>query len=116
MVIGSLLKWGGSTSGVSTDFMGLLGILVLILGAAIAAVGGLRAFSPGTSLPSGFVGFTLDQLCFTAALAIFVWTFALITESGIKFGLHLTWIGAAAAAAGSVLAMRSAPAGEPTSI
>lgn len=111
MVVGSLLKWVGDTSGVSTDFMGLLGILTLLLGAAIAAIGAIRAFSPGTALPDAVLGFTLDQLCLTSAFAIFLWTFALITEDGVKFGVHLTWIGAAVAAVGSTLATRTTDVG-----
>lgn len=112
MVIASFLTWGGDTSGLSLDARGLLGILTLIFGAAILAVAAIRMFSPSTSLPAEVVGFSLDKILVILAASVFLWTFGHISASGVKFGIHLTWIGAALAAVGGVLTMqdRSAPA------
>lgn len=120
MFIGSLLKWGGDTSGVSTDALGLLGILTLLFGAAIAAVGGIRAFAPQTSLPAEIAGISLDKILVILAVSIFLWTFGMISANNIKIGIHLTWIGAAVAIVGGIMAVRGEPVGggssAPTSI
>ena len=107
MFLGSILKWGGDSSGGSTDAFGLLGILALLFGAAIAATGGIKAFAPQVSLPDQVLGFRVGQVTVILALSIFLWTFGLISAGGIKFGLHLTWIGAAIAAAGGIINMRN---------
>lgn len=118
IALGSILDWfggfGGGASGLNTDLNGLFGIIALLIGIGLAAVGGIKAFSPSTSLPDNIAGFTLDQISLTEALAVFVFSFSLITESGSKIGLHLTWIGAAVAIAGSVLALRSPASAGPT--
>ena len=108
IVLGTILDWGPSTSGMNTDFNGLFGIIALLIGIGLAAIGAIRAFSPSTSLPDNIGGFSLDQLGFAESLAVFLFSFSLITEDGAKIGLHLTWIGGAIAIAGTVLSMRSA--------
>lgn len=105
MVIGSFLNWGPSTSGLSTDALGLLGIFTLLFGAAIAAVAGIRSFAPQTSLPSEIAGLSLNKICGIFSLTIFLWTFGTISRSGVKFGIHLTWIAAAIATVGVVMTM-----------
>ena len=114
IVLGTILDWGPGVSGLNTDFNGLFGIIALLIGIGLAAVGGIRAFSPSTSLPENIAGFSLDQWGFAESLAVFLFSFSLITEDGSKIGLHLTWIGAAVAVAGTILSMRSAPSGAST--
>lgn len=113
IVLGTILDWGPGVSGLNVDFNGLFGIIALLIGVGLAAVGAIKAFAPSTSLPDDLGGFTLDQISFTAALAVFIFSFSLITEDGTKIGLHLTWIGAAVAVAGAVLSLR-APSGSST--
>jgi len=113
--LGSVLKWrgfgfGSDISGLSFDNMGLFGLLVLVIGLALAAIGGIRAFAPDTSLPESIAVFTLDQALFILAVTVFLWSFALISATAVKVGVHLTWIGAAIAAVGLALGMRSTSA------
>lgn len=116
IALGTILDWAPSVSGLDTDINGLFGIIALLIGISLAAVGAIRAFSPSTSLPNDIAGFTLDQLGFAESLAVFLFAFSLITEDGTKIGVHLTWIGAAVAIAGSILSMRSSDAGTTTTI
>lgn len=117
IVLGVILDWGPRTNGLNTDFNGLFGIVVLLIGIALVAVGGIKAFSPSTALPTNLGGFSLNQLTFAKALTVFLWTFALVGVDGAKIGLHLTWIGAAVAIAGTVLELRnSAGSTSPTTI
>lgn len=108
MFIGSILKWRFESSGVSTDSFGLLGLFVLVFGAAIAGIAAVRAFAPQVSLPERIAGFSIDQIALILGFTAFVWTFTGITATGVEFGLHLSWIGAAAATVGAFLAQRSA--------
>lgn len=112
MVLGSLLDWrgfrGAGTSGVSFDSMGLFGILVLLIGLGLVAIGAIRAFGLSVDLPDNIAGFSLNQLALIEAFAVFLWSFALISADFIKVGVHLTWIGGAAAVAGAILAQREA--------
>jgi hypothetical protein len=107
IVLATFLNWAPSTSGLNTDLNGLFGILILLIGLGFIAVGAIRAFSPSTSLPEEIAGFSLDQLGFAEALTVFLWSFALVAEDGVKFGAHLAWIGGAVALAGVILALRS---------
>ncbi|MGI9601272.1 MAG: hypothetical protein ACR2QE_05280 [Acidimicrobiales bacterium] len=106
MVLGPILKWGGDTSGVSTDAAGLLGIIVLLSGLFILGVGAVRAFGIEVAIPERIAGFTIEQICLIDGFAAFLWVFAFATEDGTKIGLHLTWLGAALATAGAAVAIR----------
>lgn len=114
MAIGTLLDWRSflsvGTSGLSFDSMGLFGIIALILGLAIAAVGAIKAFGLGVNLPDNILGHTLYQALMVDAFAIFIWTFAWIAADFTGGGVHLTWIGAAVAMVGAALAEKSATA------
>lgn len=110
MFLGSILNWRGDASGVSTDSFGLLGLFILLFGAAIAATAAIRAFAPQVTLPDQIVGFRLEQIGIILGFTAFLWTFTSITANGVEFGLHLTWIGAAAATAGAFLADRASSA------
>ena len=112
MVLGPILKWVGDTRGVSTTATGLLGVLVLLSGLLVIAVGAIRAFNVEVALPDEIAGFSVEQICLCDAFASFLWTFAYIFESGTKIGLHVTWLGAAVATTGAALAMRQ-PAAPP---
>ena len=107
MVIATLLDWRGESAGLSFDSMGLFGIVVLLSGLMIAAVGGIRAFGANVSLPDDIAGFSLDQICLVDAFTAFIWTFALISGDFVEIGVHLTWLGAAIAATGAALNLRT---------
>ncbi|MFN3219302.1 MAG: hypothetical protein ACE367_22670 [Acidimicrobiales bacterium] len=113
VALGSILDWRTGTSGLNFDNMGLFGLIVLLSGVALAAVGGIRAFAPQTSLPDAVAGFSLDQILFMLGVTVFLWSFALIAADFVEIGVHLTWIGAAAAVAGTILSMRKVSPAEP---
>lgn len=116
IALGTILDWGPSTSGLNVDFNGLFGIIALLIGIGLAVVGGIKAFSPSTALPDDIVGFSMDQVAFVEGLTVFIGAFSMAFEDGVKFGAHLTWIGAAVAIAGSVLSMRSSGSSAPSTI
>lgn len=113
MLISTFLKWGGDTSGISFDALGLFGLITLIVGAATAAVGAILAFAPQVSLPDRIVGFTPTQAAVALSFCVFLWTFAMQFAEGTKVGITLAWIAAAVAVVGGVLESRtqSAPSG-----
>lgn len=106
MFIASILDWRTGLSGLSTTASGLLGIITLLTGAEIAAVGGLRAFGAGDKLPDQVLGVSVDKWSVIMSLTVFFWTFGMISGGSLEIGIHLTWIGAAIATAGGVLAAR----------
>ncbi len=114
MAIATLLDWrsgfGQGTSGLSLDTMGLFGIITLLIGIAIAAVGAISAFGLSVNLPDRVLGHTLNQLMMVDAFIIFLWTFAWIAADFTGAGVHLTWIGAAVAMVGAALADKTANA------
>lgn len=113
MFIGSLLKWRFDVSGVSNDLHGIFGILTLLFGLLIAAVAGIRTFGAGVELPDSILGMSLEKIAAILSVSIFIPAFGLIAGQSVKFGVHLTWIGAAIATAGAVLAIRNEGAGTP---
>ena len=118
IILGLILDWGPGVNGLNVNFLnGLFGIVALMIGIGLVALGAIQLFSPSTSLPSGFAGFSLGEIAVTQAFTVFLWSFALVALDGAKIGLHLTWIGAAVAVAGSVLTLRnSAGSSSPTTI
>ncbi len=116
MFVGSLLSWRPDTSGVSTDAFGLLGILTLLFGLLIAGLGGIKAFATGVEIPSEVLGISMDKVAVILSVSIFLWAFGAIAANFIEFGVHLTWIGAAIATVGGVLASRADAAAPATSI
>jgi len=114
MAIGTFLDWRSflsfGSSGLSLDSMGLFGIITLILGIIIAAVGAIKAFGLSVNLPDEIIGHTLGQLLMVDAFIVFLWTFALVAADFVGGGVHLTWIGAAVAMVGAGLAEKSATA------
>jgi vacuolar-type H+-ATPase subunit I/STV1 len=109
MVVSTLLKWVPGRNGLSFDVLGLFGLLTLVIGVVLVLVGLSRTFVPAIKLPERILSFTIEQECFALALTVFLWTFALITEDGVKIGIHLAWLSAVVAAVGAVLAMRDQP-------
>ncbi len=118
IVLGSILRWrdfslgfgSGGISGLNFDNMGLFGIIALLIGLGLTAIGAIRAFNVSVNLPDSIAGFSLDQLGLIEAFTVFLWSFALISANFIGIGVHLTWIGAALATAGAVLSLREQPA------
>ncbi|MGI9625139.1 MAG: hypothetical protein ACR2PK_20100 [Acidimicrobiales bacterium] len=116
MIIGSFLDWGPGTSGLSTDVLGLLGILTLLIGLVLAIKGGINAFAPETDLPDELGGLSTDKISVFLSASIFLWTFGLISADFVEIGVHLTWIGAAVATVGGVMTLRDADTAPTTSI
>lgn len=113
MVVGPLLNWFRGTRGIDVDVFGLLGIFVILSGLLVLALGVIRLSGAETGLPDEIVGFRLEQLVAIDAFASFLWSFALVFESGTRLGLHVSWFGAAAATAGALLALRRTTHGAP---
>lgn len=106
MFIASFLDWRPGTSGVSTDALGLMGILTLLFGAAIVAMAAIRAFAPQVDLPREVAGLALDKIAVILSGSVFLWTFGMISADFVEIGIHLTWIGAAVATVGGVMSLR----------
>lgn len=116
MIIGSFLDWRPGTSGISTDSLGLLGILTLLFGLGLAVKGGIKAFAPETELPEEVGGLSTDKISVFLSATIFLWTFGMISGDFVEFGIHLTWIGAAIATVGGVMSFRDNNVAPATSI
>lgn len=110
MLVGPVLNWFPGARGIEVDLFGLLGLFIVLAGLFVLAFGAVRAFDLETGLPDEVGGFRIEQFCVVDAFASFLWSFALVFESGTRFGLHITWVGAAVATAGGLLALRQ-PAG-----
>lgn len=111
MVLSTFLDWRGNTSGLSTDSMGLFGILTLLFGLAVAAVGGIKAFAPQVGLPERVLNFSISQVAVILAFTVFLWTFGVqLGGDSVKIGMALAWIGGAVATVGGVMdSMAAAP-------
>lgn len=104
MIVASFLNWFPDTIGLSTDFSGLLGIIVLLTGIAVVAVTAIGLFAPDTKLPDDIAGLLdLDQLLLVLAFSAFLWLFAFQFTDGTEIGITLGWIGAGVASAGGVV-------------
>ena len=106
MVVGPILNWFRGTRGVDVDVFGLLGIFIVLSGLFVLGIGAIRAFGVETGLPDEIMGFRIEQFGAIDAFASFLWSFALVFESGTRLGLHVSWLGAAAATTGALLALR----------
>ncbi len=106
LFISTFIDWAGSgpfgVNGLETDKFGLLGIIVLLVGLAVAGLTAATTFG-NVKLPGDIMGFTMDQVVMELGIIAFVPTFALQFASNSKFGLTLAWLSAAAIVVGSVL-------------
>lgn len=107
MVVGPILDWFRGTRGVDVDVFGLLGIFVILSGLMVLGLGVIRVARIETGLPDEILGFRLEQFVAVDAFASFLWCFALVFESGTRLGLHVSWLGAAAATTGALLALHA---------
>ena len=104
MFLGSFLDWLNSFTGFDIDRFGLQGIFVLFMGAAVAAVGGIRGFAPQVNLPSEILGLSLSKVVVVFGLSAFLICFGLMFVDGdTGIGLFLGWIGGALAVAGAIM-------------
>ncbi len=103
LAISTLLDWRFNSSGLNTDYWGLYGVFVLLIGLGVAGVVAARTFG-NVSLPDDILGFTLDQTIVVLAFAAFLPTFGMqLGGNGAKIGLTLAWLASAAIVVGSVL-------------
>jgi len=103
MALGTFLDWVPRSSGLSFGSMGLFGIITLVIGIGIGAVGAINAFGLPVELPDKIFGYTPGQLAMIDAFIVFIWTFALVATDFAEAGIHMTWIGAAMAMVGAAL-------------
>jgi hypothetical protein len=109
LFISSLLNWRDSrltsSSGLATDYTGLQGLWVLLIGAGIAVLVALQTFA-NVNLPARVIGFTWNQLYMVFGLAAFLITFGLQFADRVAFGVTLGWIAAAVVVAGAFLELQ----------
>jgi hypothetical protein len=119
LFISSFLDWFGSGSyGINaweTEYFGLIGILVALMGLATALGVGLATFA-GTKLPPAVLGFTLDQIYLIFGFTSTVITLGFLFAGQVKFGLILALLASVAILVGGFLENQATakPAGPPT--
>ena len=111
LLISVFLEWvdipvGGGDSGLSTDFYGLVGILLLLIALAVGAAAALDSFAPQVDLPDGVMGYTRTQLVLILGTTAFLTSFGLWFGEFAGIGQIIAAIGAALIIAGAVLQMR----------
>ncbi len=116
LFISSFLNWFKfgpfSQSGLDTDITGLQGIVILLIGAGVAAVAAIRAFAGGSvKLPEAIVGLTLNQVILILGFAAFLMMFGLQFANNTSIGVVLGWIAAAVVVAGAVMEDRAPATG-----
>ncbi len=103
-------------SGWNTETNGIQGILVAVIGLAIAGGVAARQFG-GVSLPDRILGMDHNQLHLALGFAAFLITFGLQFRSGAAIGVLLGWVASAVIVAAAVMDMKagdSASAAPPT--
>ncbi|MEM9519585.1 MAG: hypothetical protein AAGA37_09715 [Actinomycetota bacterium] len=103
----------GSTNAWETEFFGLKGLFVAVIGLAIAGGIGAQAFG-GVTLPERIVGLEHPQIHLTLGFGAFLITFGQQFASNPGVGVLLGWIASAVIVASSMMDMRAAPASPPT--
>jgi len=117
LLISTFLAWfsigsgsfGASSSGWSTEYFGLSGIFVAIIGLVVATATALTTFTD-VKLPTDIVGFTREQVYCILGLAAFLITFGLQFGSTTGIGILLGWIASAVIVAGAYIEMQAAGA------
>ncbi len=112
LFISSFLNWFKfgpfSQSGLDTDITGLQGIVILLIGAGVAAVAAIRAFAgDSVTLPDAVLGLTLNQVILVLGFAAFLMMFGLQFANNTSVGVVLGWIAAAVVVAGVIVDDRS---------
>jgi len=110
LFLSTLLDWASGNdfgfdgaSGWDTDFFGLHGILVAVIGLAIGGGVALNQFG-NVSMPDKILGFDHDQLHLALGLAAFCITFGYQFASGDKgIGILLGWLASAVIMAGAIM-------------
>jgi hypothetical protein len=117
LLISVFLPWvdvfGFTESGTSTDFFGLIGILVLIMSLVVGVITALQTFAPQVNLPDEVIGYSMVQLTLVLGTASFLSTFGLQFAEFTGIGILIAWVGAAAIIAGAVLQIREGAAPAP---
>ena len=98
-----------------TDAFGLLGILVALMGLAVAITVGLATFA-GTKLPTDILGFSWNTIYVMFGFACSVVTVGFLFRGEVGIGLILGLIGALVMLAGAFMESQATarPAGPPT--
>lgn len=122
LFISTFLDWVDSgpfsQGGWSTEFNGLLGIIVGVIGVAVAG-GTVATKFAGVSLPDEIIGFSHDQIHLALGFAAFLITFGLQFRDFSGIGILIGWIASAVIVAGAYLDIQAggtdaAPAAPPS--
>ena len=118
LLASTFLAWrdfgAGTWSGWETDFSGLQGIFVALIGLAIGGGVAAQAFSD-VSLPDSILGLDHNQLHLSLGFTAFIVTFGQQFASNTGVGILLGWLGSAAIIAAAIMDMREAEGGGATS-
>ncbi len=115
LLISTFLNWLGPFSAWESNFFGLTGLFVFIIGALCAAVAGIRAFAPQVNLPANIAGLSINQAVLGLGAAVFLLTLGLLfRESSAKIGTILALLSSAAIVVGAYLETNAEGTTEPT--
>lgn len=111
LIISTFLPWidvfGFTENGLSSDFFGLIGVIVLIIGIGVGVLSALTAFAPQVNVPDdSLLGFTASQRILVLGVTSFLITFGLQFRSSTGVGILIGWIGAAIIVVGAVMQSR----------
>ncbi len=114
LIISTFLDWFGPFSVWEGVFFGFTGFIMLVIGAAVAAIAAVRAFAPQVSLPDQVLGLSLDQVTFALGFSVAVYTFGLLfRDESAKIGTILALVASIAIAAGGYLESNTPASAEP---
>lgn len=119
LFLSTFFHWFGSGGyGINaweTEYFGLLGIFVALMGLATAVGVGLTTFG-GQKLPAQVLGFTINQIYLIFGFTCSVVTLGFLFAGQVKFGLILALLASAAMLVGAFLENQasSKPSAPPT--
>ncbi|MEM9466542.1 MAG: hypothetical protein AAGA90_14300 [Actinomycetota bacterium] len=113
LLLSTFLDWRGPFNGWETDFFGLQGIFVALIGLAVGGGVAAQAFG-GVTLPDRILGLNHDQLHLTLGFAAFLITFGQQFGDSPEIGVLLGWVSAAVIIASAIMNMREEPSAPPT--
>jgi hypothetical protein len=113
MLLSTFLDWVSEgpfgANAWDTDFFGLHGIFVAIIGLSIG--GGVAAKQFGNvSMPDKILGFDHDQLHLALGLSAFLIAFGVQFREGAAIGVLLAWVSAAVIIAAAIMDMKASGA------
>lgn len=117
LIISTFLDWTFTVSVWEGFFFGFQGFIMFVIGAAAAAVAGIRAFAPQVSLPNQVLGMSLNQIVFGLGVSVALLTFGLLfRDESAKIGTILALLAAVAIIVGSFMEENAEESGPARSI